>query len=444
MPDSSHNSREKRSLTIQTQPLVAWLREAGPYIEQFRGKTFVVLLSDSDQTESSVSRLVEDLVLLNALGVHLVLIQSTRHAIDSYITEQGLQSAYHGHRRITDQSLLKRIVDLVSQNRLTFRGLFMRAQHRNRGKSSLISGNFVSAKPLGIHEGVNHQFTGCVRRIDASGIRRQLEVGSVVYLDHLAHSPAGELYNLASEEVAAETAVALNADKLILMGETPHCVDIEGERISELALALVGTARAHQNDEMQRRLDAAERAVRGDVGRCHLLGAGIDGAILTELLTTDGTGTLIASQPAAPARQARVDDLPGLIHLLAPMEERGALVQRSRDKLETEISHFYVIEQDGRILGSAALYPLDSECAELAALAVDNATTEQSIGTKLLTHIEEQARSLAIQKLFVLTTQASDWFKERGFVMSSVKALPENRQALYNYQRNSLILKKDL
>ena len=391
-----------------------------------------------------MSRLVEDLVLLNALGVHLVLIQSTRHAIDSYISEQGLQSAYHRYRRITDQSLLKRIVDLVSQNRLTFRGLFMRAQHRNRGKSSLISGNFVSAKPLGIHEGVNHQFTGSVRRIDASGIRRQLEIGSVVYLDHLAHSPAGELYNLASEEVAAETAVALHADKLILMGETPHCINTGGERISELALALVGTTRSHQNDEMQRRLDAAERAMRGGVGRCHLLGAGIDGAILTELMTTDGTGTLIASQPAAPVRQARVDDLPGLIHLLAPMEERGALVQRSRDKLEAEINHFYVIEQDGRILGSAALYPLGSRSAELAALAVDHATTEQSIGTKLLKYIEEQARTLSIQNLFVLTTQASDWFKERGFVMSSVEALPENRQALYNYQRNSLILKKEL
>ncbi len=402
------------------------------------------MLSDSDQTDSSVSRLVEDLVLLNALGVHLVLIQSTRHAIDSYIGEQGLESAYHGHRRITDQPLLNRIVDLVSQNRLTFRGLFMRAQHRNRGKSSLISGNFVSAKPLGIHEGVNHQFTGSVRRIDASGIRRQLEIGSVVYLDHLAHSPAGELYNLASEEVAAETAVALNADKLILMGETPHCTDTEGERISELALALVGTTRSHQNNEMQRRLDAAERAVRGGVGRCHLLGAGIDGAILTELMTTDGTGTLIASQPAAPVRQARVDDLPGLIHLLAPMEEQGALVQRSRDKLEAEINHFFVIEQDGRILGSAALYPLETGCAELAALAVDHATTEQSIGTKLLKHIEEQARTLSIQTLFVLTTQASDWFKERGFEMSSVEALPENRQALYNYQRNSLILKKEL
>jgi amino-acid N-acetyltransferase len=120
------------------------------------------------------------------------------------------------------------------------------------------------------------------------------------------------------------------------------------------------------------------------------------------------------------------------------------LVQRSRDKLEAEINHFFVIEQDGRILGSAALYPLDSGAAELAALAVDHATTEQSIGTKLLKHIEEQARARAIQNLFVLTTQASDWFKERGFVMSSVEALPENRQALYNYQRNSLILKKEL
>ena len=391
-----------------------------------------------------MSSLVEDLVLLNALGVHLVLIQSTRHAIDSYISEQGLQCAYHGHRRITDQALLERIVELVSQIRLTFRGLFMRAQHRNHGQSSLVSGNFISAKPLGIHKGVNHQLTGSIRRIDASGIRRQLEIGSVVYLDHLSHSPAGELYNLASEEVAAETAIALNADKLILMGTTPHCVDEYNERISELALALVGATRAHQNEEMQRRLDAAELAIRGGVSRCHMLGAGIDGAILTELMTTDGNGTLIASQPAAPVRQACVDDLPGLIHLLAPMEERGALVQRSRDILEAEIDHFYVIEQDGRMLGCAALYPLDQQSAELAALAVDYTISEQQIGTKLLEHVEEQARMLSIKHLFILTTQASDWFKERGFLMSSIEALPENRQALYNFQRNSLILKKEL
>ena len=124
----------------------------------------------------------------------------------------------------------------------------------------LTSGNFVSAKPVGIHEGIDHKLTGSVRRIDAGGIRRQLDAGSVVYLDHLAHSPAGELYNLASEEVAAETAVALHADKLVLMGETPYCLDQKGGRISELALSLISTIKSNQNDEMKRRLDATEKA----------------------------------------------------------------------------------------------------------------------------------------------------------------------------------------
>ena len=433
---------EKRSLPIQTQPLVAWLREAGPYIEQFRYKTFVVLLSDTDRTESTISRLVEDLVLLNSLGIRLVLVQSTRAAIDWHIQTKKLTSTYHGHRRITDQTLLKHVINLSGHNKQMIYGLYMRAQHRIRGNASLVTGNFVSAKPVGVFEGVDHKLTGSIRRIDAQAIHRQLELGSIVYLSHLAHSPAGELYNLASEELASETAIALRAKKLILMGQTPYCVDSDGNRISEVALALVKATHANQTVEMKCRLNAAERAIRNGVDRCHLLDASIDGAILEELMTAEGTGTLIASQPTAPVRQACIDDLPGLIHLLAPLEEKGDLVERSRDKLEAEINHFYVIEQDGRILGSVALYPLDEISAEVAALAVDRATTEKSIGTKLLTYIEKRARTLNIQNLFVLTTQASDWFKERGFTKASIKALPENRQALYNYQRNSLILKK--
>ena len=404
----------------------------------------MVLLSDIDRTESTVSRLVEDLVLLNSLGIRLVLVQSTRAAINWHIQIEKLASSYHGHRRITDEILLERIINLSGQNRQRIYGLYMRAQHRIRGNASLVAGNFVSAKPLGIFEGVDHKLTGSIRRIDAEAITRQLELGSIVYLSHLAHSPAGELYNLASEELASETAIALRADKLILMGQAPHCVDSDGKRISEVALALIKVTHANQTDEMKRRLDAAERAVRNGVERCHLIDASSDGAILEELMTAEGTGTLIASQPTAPVRQACIDDLPGLIHLLAPLEEKGDLVERSRDKLEAEINHFYVIEQDGRILGSVALYPLDENSAEVAALAVDQATTEQSIGTKLLTYIEKYARTLNIKDLFVLTTQASDWFKERGFKKASIKALPENRQALYNYQRNSLILKKKI
>lgn len=404
----------------------------------------MVLLSDADRSEVTLSRLAEDLALLSALGVRLVLVQSTRNAIDAYIQNQGQQSAYHGPRRITDEALLGVISDLAGRHRLEFRGVFVRAEYRNHGKTPLITGSFVTAKPLGVHEGVDHKLTGSVRRVDARAICAQLDQGAVVYLDHLAHSPAGQLYNLASEEVATETAIALNADKLILLGETPSCVDGEGRAISELALQELPTVMPWQSDEMKRRLAAAERAIRSGVARSHVLDASADGAILTELMTAAGTGTLITAEPVAIVRQARTEDLAGLLHLLAPLEAAGALVHRSREKLEAEIDHFFVCEQDGRILGSAALYPLDTGVAELAALAVDPDKSKQAIGSRLLAHVEAQAIGRGIHSLFVLTTQASDWFKERGFVSVAVDELPSNRQALYNYQRNSLILKKPI
>ena len=404
----------------------------------------MVLLSDVDRSEVTLSRLAEDLALLNSLGVRLVLVQSTRHAIDAHADAHGHHSAYHNGRRITDTELLNNLGELVSDFRLQFRGLFMRAQHRNRGQSALVTGNFIAAKPLGVHEGVDHKFTGSVRRVDAQAIRAQLDLGVVVYLDHLAHSPAGQLYNLASEEVAAETAIALRTDKLILLGSTPACVALDGGPVSELALPHLPEIRALQTPELQRRLDAAERAIRGGVARSHVLDASADGAILTELMTTAGTGTMLTALPVAAIREARIDDLAGLLHLLAPLEAEGALVHRSRDKLEAEIGYFSVCEQDGRILGSAALYRLDQTSAELAALAVDPEKSKQAIGSRLLHHISGLAQSQGITTLFVLTTQAPDWFKERGFEAVTVDALPENRQALYNYQRNSLVLRKTL
>lgn len=429
---------------IQTEPLVAWLREAGPYIEQFRGKTFVVRLSDADRSEMAQSRLAEDLVLLSALGVRLVLVQSTRAAIDAHVARVGGASHYFHSRRITDPALLQEICHLAVEYRVEFGGLLMRAEHRNHGQTPVVSGSFVSAKPLGIHQGIDHQLTGSVRRIDAQAIHAQLELGAMVYLDHLAHSPAGRLYNLASEEVATETAIALQADKLILLGETPACLDAEGTQVSELSLSELPDIQNLQSPEMQRRLVAAGRAVTAGVGRAHLLDASADGAILTELMTTAGTGTVLTAQPLAVVREARPDDLAGLLHLLAPLEASGALVQRSREKLEAEIAHFLVCEQDGRILGSAALYPLDDKVAELAALAVDSERGRQTIGSRLLAAIEVRAKTAGLEQLCVLTTQAADWFRERGFVEASIEALPANRQRMYNYQRNSAILTKTL
>jgi amino-acid N-acetyltransferase len=429
---------------IQTEPIVAWLREAGPYIESFRGKTFVVLLSDEHGSEVNHSRLVEDLCLLHALDVKLVLVQSTRHAINRHVTARGVPSEFHATRRITDGALLIAVQEIVGQARLAFRGLYTRAMHRNRGTAPMVSGAFVTAKPLGVHGGVDHQFTGSVRKIDIAGIHAQLDLGAVVYLDHLAHAPSGQLYNLASEEVASQTAIALHADKLILFGPTPTCVDLDQTALTELTSRTLDRVLPAQTPEMQRRLNTAAIALRGGVKRCHLVHAATDGALLTELLTVQGSGTMVTGEATARVRPARLDDLSHLLHLMQPLEEAGSLVRRSREQLEAEIQNFMVMDCDGRILGSAALYPLDTGTGELAALAVDPDHTGVTIGTQLLHAIEHEARNRGLQTLCVLTTLAPDWFSERGFVRASLTDLPDNRKAMYNFQRNSLILTKAL
>ena len=429
---------------IQTEPIVAWLREAGPYIESFRGKTFVILLSDEHGSEVNHSRLVEDLCLLHSLDVRLVLIQSTRHAIDRHVSSRGVPTEFHATRRITDGQLLVAIQEIVGQARLTFRGLYTRAMHRNRGTAPLVSGAFVTAKPLGVHDGVDHLFTGSVRKIDIAGIKAQLTLGAVVYVDHLAHAPSGQLYNLASEEVATQTAIALQADKLILFGSTPTCLDLDGTALTELTSRTLDRVMPAQAPEMQRRLTTAAAALRGGVKRCHLVHAATDGALLTELLTVQGSGTMVTGEATARVRSARLDDLSHLLHLMQPLEEAGSLVRRSREQLEAEIGNFMVMDCDGRILGSAALYPLDQHTGELAALAVDPDHTGARIGSRLLQAIETEARQQGLTTLCVLTTLAPDWFSERGFARASLTDLPDNRQALYNFQRNSLILTKAL
>ena len=151
---------------------------------------------------------------------------------------------------------------------------------------------------------------------------------------------------------------------------------------------------------------------------------------------------MIAAESAISVRQATTEDLAGLVYLLTPLEEQGSLVPRSRDRLEKDLANFVVVEQDNRIIGSAALIPISESCAELAALAVDPSKAQQTIGTQLMTHLESKAHGLGIDTLFVLTTQASDWFIEKGFVEVEVDALPEDRKIFYNYQRNARILKK--
>ena len=197
-------------------------------------------------------------------------------------------------------------------------------------------------------------------------------------------------------------------------------------------------------EEMQRVLASAVNLCRHQVKRVHLVPRHVDGALLQELFTRDGIGTLISADRYEGTRQASIDDVAGILELIAPLEEAGLLVRRSRERLEMEIGRFTVVERDGMIIACAALYPLDETAAELACLAVHPDYRGQGRGDALLQYLERHAVEAGIGRLFVLSTKASHWFRERGFQPTEPKTLPAKRQALYNYRRNSKVFVKRL
>jgi amino-acid N-acetyltransferase len=310
----------------------------------------------------------------------------------------------------------------------------------------ITSGNFVTARPIGVVDGVDNHHTGEVRRIDRKGINRQLDERSIVLLSPLGYSPTGEIFNLACEDVATRAAIDLDADKLLLFGAECGLLDEAGKLVRELRPQQVPAHLLRLGSSYQAELlDAAAEACKAGVRRSHIVSYAEDGALLSELFTRTGNGTLVAQEQFESLREATIEDVGGLMELITPLEDQGILVRRSREVLEREIEQFSIVEREGLIIACAALYQIaDSDFGELACLAVNPAYRHGGRGDELLERIEERARAQGLKTLFVLTTRTAHWFRERGFMPSSVDRLPAARASLYNYQRNSQVFEKAL
>ena len=312
----------------------------------------------------------------------------------------------------------------------------------------VVSGNFVIAKPKGVLAGIDYGFTGDVRRIDQQAITHWLQNNTIVLLSPIGYSVTGEAFNISAEAVAMATARALHADKLLMLYEGADLVGADGQLIRQLkpsdAVNLL-TAVATMPGDVARHLEQAVEACRAGVRRVHLLKRCQDGALLLELFTRDGIGTMLTADIYDDIRKASIDDVGGVLELIRPLEEAGVLMRRSRELLEVEIERFTIIERDGKIIGCAALYPFaDEQIGELACVAINHEYRNQGRAESLLEYIERQARQQGLQQLFVLTTQTSHWFQEHGFSMADLTELPVTKQAMYNWQRRSRVLIKTL
>lgn len=430
---------------------VRWFRNSSPYINAFRNRTFVVAFGGEMLADAQFATLVHDLALLNSLGVRLVLVHGTRPQIEQCLQQRKANFEYVDGLRVTDDLALTCVKQAAGSVRVDIEALLSMGLTNSPmagARIRVVSGNFVTAQPLGVRHGVDYCHTGEVRRLDCQAIHRHLDEGALVLLSPIGYSPTGEVFNLSAHDVATATAVQLKADKLIYLIDGKGITDKRNRLLRELTLQQAENLLAGKhklNEDAVTSLVSALNACRKDVPRVHILSRQIDGALLLELFTRDGCGSLVMQDQFEDTRQAQLSDIGGILELIAPLEKEDILVRRSRERLEIEIDHFTVVERDGMIVACAALYPfIEEKISELACLAVHPDYRNHGRGDALLKYIERQSRQLGIQHLFVLTTRTAHWFRERGFKVSSLDKLPVKRRDLYNYQRNSKVFIKDI
>ena len=433
---------------------IDWFRASAPYIHTHRGSTFVILFGGEAVDHPGFAHLIHDIALLGSLGVRLVLVHGARPQIEKQLTTLGIDSRFSDELRITPAENMAGVEQAVGQVRMAIEAqLSMGLPNTPMAGAAVrvVSGNFITAQPYGIHNGIDFGQTGNVRSVDAEAISNQLEQNNVVLISPIGYSPTAETFNLRAEDIATETAIALQADKLIFIMENNGVTDKDGGLLQQLNISQAEQWQKHhgqKNDDdtiTQSHLNKAAHACHEGVTRAHMVSRSIDGALLLELYSRDGVGTLVNADNYEGLRTATIDDIGGIMELISPLEEQGALVKRSREQLVLDIKHFTVIERDSMLIACAALFVFpEEEAAELACLAVHPDYRHKGRGNDLMEHIEWQSRKQHITELFTLTTQTTHWFIERGFNEVPLEKLPMEKQSLYNYQRKSKILHNTL
>ena len=436
---------------IEPELFVKWFRMTAPYIHAHRDRTFVIAIDGEAVAEEGFLHFVHDVALLHSFGVRIVLVHGARPQIEAQLKEKELEMRVVSGVPITSSAAIPGVKEAVGSLRVELEALLSMGTPNSPMEGARLrvaSGNFVVAKPVGVRDGVDYQYTGEVRRVDVDAIRTRLQEGSIVLLSPVGYSITGEVFSLTAEDVARHAAVALGAEKLVFLVQGRGIIDSRRRLVHQLtpqaAEALASTS-ARLDDEAKMTLKAAAAACAQGVRRSHLVSREIEGSLLLELFTREGSGTMVTAETYEGTRPATLADVSSILKLISPLEDEGVLVRRPRKMLENEFDRFIVVERDHMIIACAALYQYSPEpVAELACVAVSPDYRRTGRGDALLEYMEALAVEKNIERLFVLTTHASHWFVERGFETASVSDLPVPKQKLYNRQRNSKVLIKDL
>jgi amino-acid N-acetyltransferase len=429
---------------------LADLREILRYVPQYREKLFVIALDGAVVEDDNFRNLLLDIALLRSLRIGVALVHGAGHQIRLLAEQTGVAPSNIDGTGVTDAATLQ--VALTAANRVTHEILEGLSATDLRGAC----GNALVAHPAGILSGVDHQFTGRVERVDAALLKGLLGHDIIPVIPPLGCDGEGNTWRLNSDAVAVEVAQALHAVKLIYLTNAEGVsVSRAGESHPELlrqltveeADAILKKQRAELIGPTVSKLAHAVRACRNGVPRVHVIDGRVEEGLLAEVFSNEGIGTLVHTNEYQAIRRAHRKDARAIYGLIQSGIENDELVRRSLAEIERQVEDFYVFEVDRSAAGCAALhrYPEEKK-AELACVCVSPKYENQGIGAKLMSFLEGQARAERVAELFCLSTQAFNYFVQKGgFRLGTPDDLPPPRRERYERSgRRSQVLTKKL
>jgi len=459
------NALQCRTHDLLTSPdydasnsFVEQFRRASKYINSFNNKVFVIAIGGDVLQDNQFESIAYDINLLRSLGIRIILIHGIRPQIDDLLLASKVRTNLVRNVRVTDEITMGHVIDVSGRIRTKIESVLSSSLINSPLFGSDIrvaSGNFITARPLGVLDGVDMQFTGQVRKVDHEVVQARLNSGEVVLISPLGFTPVGDVFNLSYEQLASSVASAIKAHKLIFYVNSDGILNLGGELITELTTEKAENLIHHIESQSTPSkapfisyndfniLKSSLVAIKNRIEKVHLINRHTNGSIIEELFTDKGAGTVLTEYPLEQIRKARAGDVNKIFQLIEPLGQDGILVSRTISQIEKELNNFYVMEHGLDLIGCVALYPYE-KMIEVACFAVDENLHSQGYGSKLLKFCEKEAKSQNIYDLFILTTQSEHWFIEKGFKVANKNLMPRHRKKIYQKERNSKFLSKKI
>ncbi len=406
-------SKTKSKPKVRFGDLRAILR----YVPLFRGKRFVIAVDGQILTPNRIVELFVDLAVLQSLNIQVILVHGAGRQIRCLAKSQNVTLTNSNGIGVTDNVTLRVSQEAIAQ---ITNQLLQQATVRNM-RAALA--NVLIAHQAGPNQG----WTGEVDRVDEPCLTAFLEEGLLPIIAPIGYDRQGNTLRLNSDSVATKVAIAVGASKILFLTESPFQT-ISGESVRQLSVEQAREAAS--GDWPHSKLTHAARACDEGVARVHMIDGRQRDALLAELFSNEGRGTMVFSEPYHEIRTATQADVPAIAAMIRPSIVDEDLLPRTAEDVEAAIEDYSVIEIDDNVVGCVALHSFPNEDAvELACLFVKQNHENHGHGKKLIEYAIERSRELNATRLFALTTSAPTFFQRLGgFVLGRPKDLPKSRR----------------